>query len=122
MREETIQFFSDEEEDFVNLLTEAGTGKSVARVLVFLVHTQEATSHEVERGTDLRQPEVSLAMKYLLERGWITVREVNPGRGRPTKVYALAMPIHGILDRIGSEMEDALKEELARIRALKEYL
>jgi len=65
MKEQTIQLFTDKEEEFVNLLIEIGTKKTVAQMLVFLANTSTATSRDLERGTDLRQPEVSIAIKYL---------------------------------------------------------
>ena len=66
MKEQTIQLFTDKEEEFVNLLIEIGTKKTDAQMLVFLANTPTATSRDLERGTDLRQPEVSIAIKYLV--------------------------------------------------------
>ena len=71
MRQESVQYFTDQEEEFVNLLIKIGTKRNVAMVLVFLASTKEVTSRAIERGTDLRQPEVSMAMKYMMELGWI---------------------------------------------------
>lgn len=48
-----------------------GTKSNVAKVLVFLARTKKATSRAIELETDMRQPEVSIAMKYLVEQGWI---------------------------------------------------
>ena len=64
MRQEDVMYFTAEEEEFANLLIKIGTKKNIAKVLVFLAKTPEATSHAIERGTGLRQPEVSLAMGY----------------------------------------------------------
>jgi predicted transcriptional regulator len=54
--------FTDKEENFVNLLIDIGTRKKITRVLVYLANTPEATSREIERDTDLRQPEVSTSI------------------------------------------------------------
>ena len=73
MRTENVMYFTEKEEEFANLLIEIGTKRNVAKVLtVFLANTPEATSRAIERGTDLRQPEVSIAMRYLIEQNWIT--------------------------------------------------
>ena len=69
MKQETIRIFTRREEEFISLLTRAGTKKSVAAALVFLAGRKKASSHEIERGADLRQPEVSVAMKVLIRRG-----------------------------------------------------
>ncbi|MGA8377842.1 MAG: helix-turn-helix domain-containing protein, partial [Methanoregula sp.] len=61
-----------------------GIKKNAAKVLVFLANSSEATSHAIERGTDLRQPEVSLAMRYLMDQGWIMSWESKAeSKGRP---------------------------------------
>ena len=51
-----IQLFTEKDEEFVNHLIEIGTRKNVAKMLVYLASIKEATSREIERGTDLRQP------------------------------------------------------------------
>ena len=71
MREEVVQYFSEKEEEFANLLIDIGMKRNVAKVLVFLIYAKEATSRSIERGIDLRQPEVSLAIKYMAGQGWV---------------------------------------------------
>ena len=93
MRTENVTYFTEKEEEFANLLIETGTKKNVAKVLVFLANIPEATSRVIERGTDLRQPEVSIAMHYLTDQGWIRIRESKAeSKGRPVKIYELAKP------------------------------
>ncbi len=57
MSQHTAHFFTEEEEEFVDLLNNCGFTKKVAMVLVFLAQSRETTSRAIERGTDLRQPE-----------------------------------------------------------------
>lgn len=73
-----MTYFTEEEEELGSLFMQIGIKKNAAKVLVFLANSSEATSHAIERGTDLRQPEVSLAMRYLMDQGWIM-----SGRARP---------------------------------------
>jgi predicted transcriptional regulator len=40
LREERVQFFTEKEEEFANLLIETGTKKNVAKLLVFLEYTR----------------------------------------------------------------------------------
>lgn len=75
MKQVEVQFFTEKEEEFVNLLTGIGTNKNLDKVLVYLVNTSEVTARAIEHGTDMRQPEVSLVMKFLMEQGWITCQE-----------------------------------------------
>jgi predicted transcriptional regulator len=76
MRQESVQYFTETEKEFANLLIKIGTKKNIAKVLVFLANTPEATPREIERGIDIRQPEVSIAIKYMAEQGWIKSIEI----------------------------------------------
>jgi predicted transcriptional regulator len=123
MRQESVQYFTDKEEEFANLLTTIGMKKNVAQVLVFLANTPEANSREIERGTDMRQPEVSIAMKYLLDQGWVKSHaNTSKNKGRPTKVYKLAKTIAAIMDSIEKEKKTEAKNKLALIKKLQNYL
>lgn len=123
MRQEDILIFTDREEEFVNLLIEIGTKKTVAQMLVFLANTTEATSRNIERGTDLRQPEVSLAIRYMDERGWIKSREIpSEKKGRPQKTYSLAVPVTEIIATIEKEKKNEMSRRLALVRKMRDYL
>lgn len=122
MREEIVHFFTDKEEEFVSLLAQIGIQNRTARVLVFLANVPETTSLAIERGTDLRQPEVSMAMKYLKDRCWVSITESqSENKGRPKKVYRLAKPMTGILDIIESEKRAETRIRFDRIRKLRDY-
>lgn len=123
MRQESVQYFTDKEEEFVNLLIKIGTQRNVAKVLVFLASTKEATARAIERGTDLRQPEVSMATKYMNELGWIKSREIpSEHQGRPAKIYELAKPIDEIINCIETEMKNETKNKLATFKKIRDYL
>jgi predicted transcriptional regulator len=122
MRQEKVQYFTDREEEFVNLLIGIGMKTNVAKLLVFFSGTPSATSREIEHGTDLRQPEVSMAMNYLAERGWIRSRDNHSGNtGRPMKIFELATPVKTIMKSLESEMREKADKQFACIRKLREY-
>jgi len=123
MRQENVQYFTEKEEEFANLLIEIGTKKTVAKVLVFLASTPEATSRAIERGTDMRQPEVSMAMKFLMDQGWIRSRDSpSENKGRAMKVYELAKPITLIVDCIEKKKKNEANNQLVLVRRLRNYL
>jgi predicted transcriptional regulator len=123
MRTETIQYFTEKEEEFVNLLIAIGTKRTVAKLLVFLANVPKATSRTIERGTDMRQPEVSLAMKDLMDRGWVKIQDDAPGhKGRPSKIYELALPMPKIMDRIEKEKSKEAKDQLALVKKMRSYV
>jgi predicted transcriptional regulator len=119
-----VMYFTDREVEFVHLLVKIGIQRTVAMVLVFLANTTGATSRDIERGTDLRQPEVSSAMKFLTCRAWVKSHEIPQEHksGRPSRVYELAKPITGIMDCIEKETKDKANDQLALFTKLQEYL
>lgn len=123
MIEKTIQLFTEKEEEFVNLLIEIGTKRTIAKALVFLANTKEATSREIERGTDLRQPEVSLAIKYMDEQGWIKSNEIpSDKKGRPVRNYALVIPVPDIMTCIEKQKKAEANNQLALIKKMRSYV
>jgi predicted transcriptional regulator len=123
VRTENVMYFTEKEEEFVSLLIEIGIKKTVAKVLVFLANLPEATSRAIERGTDLRQPEVSIAMRYLMDQGWISSRESKAeSKGRPVKIYTLVLPIMEIMDSIEKEKKKEATNQLSMIRKLRNYI
>jgi predicted transcriptional regulator len=123
MRQENVIYFTEKEEEFANLLIKIGTKKNIAKVLVFLAKTPEATSRAIESGTDLRQPEISLAMKYLTAQGWIISHECSgESKGRPIKIYELAKSIHEIMDCIENEKKNEANNKLALVQNLRQHL
>ncbi len=123
MRQENIQYFTEKEDELVSLLIAIGMKKNIAKMLVFLATTPVATSRAIERGTDMRQPEVSVAIKYLTEHGWTRNCESPPeNKGRPIKVYELAKPLSIIIDSIGKEKEKKVDSQIVLIGKLRDFL
>ncbi len=76
--------FDEKDEEIADVLTSLGLSRPIAKALSYLADLKEATSVELEGMTGLRQPEVSIVMKDLKERDWISEREEKkPGKGRP---------------------------------------
>jgi predicted transcriptional regulator len=118
-----VQYFTEKEDEFARILIVIGIPRTVAKVLVFLGNTPEATSRDIERGVDLRQPEVSTAMQYLKDQGWIVSRlERSETIGRPQNVIRLSRPIGEIIDQIRTEKEDAIRKKIALAYKIRDYL
>ena len=123
MRQQNVMYFTEKEEEFVNLLIKINTPKNVAKMLVFLANTSEATSRDIERGTDLRQPEVSIAIKYLAQQNWIKNREIpSEKKGRPMRKYSLAVSINQIITAIEKEKKNNLNNQIALVGKMRDYL
>jgi predicted transcriptional regulator len=123
MNQESRMLFNDKEEEFVNLLMKVGIRKPVAHLLVFLANKSNASSLEIEHGTDLRQPEVSIAIKHLAGQGWITSRDVpSDKKGRPMKNYSLAVPVKQIIAAIEKTKKNEVNSQLALVGKMKAYI
>jgi len=123
MRPDKVLYFTEKEEEFTSLLMGLGLKRNVAKVLVYLANTRESTSRDIERGTDLRQPEVSIAMRYLTECAWVKARESKAeSKGRPVKIYELARPIGEIMDSIEKDKKREAKTQLDLIQKLRDFI
>ena len=107
-----VEELTEREERIVTLLAETGLNRNIAKVIVFLSKAGEAVSREIERAANLRQPEVSLAMKDLKEWGWVKERELKKkGKGRPLKSYKLTRDLKEIV----AELIEKKREEITKI-------
>jgi predicted transcriptional regulator len=73
--------------------------------------------------TDLRQPEVSIAIKYLSGQGWIKSGEApSQHKGRPQKIYSLSVPIKQIIAAIEKAKKDEATERLALVKKMRDFI
>jgi predicted transcriptional regulator len=112
-----------EREEFASMLMKVGLKRNVAKVLTYLATVDEATSREIEMGSDLRQPEVSIAMREIRKLDWVSERdEKNPGKGRPYRIYKLnkSLPeIIGYLEGEKTKESEKMMKQIERLKALK---
>lgn len=123
MNSKAVQIFTKKDEEFVSALVATGSKKTVARVLVYLFKNAEGTMREIEHGTDLNEPQVSIALKYMEDHGWISVSAVaGSGKGRPNKKVALKIPVREIVDLIEEGQKSAIANRLALLKKAKGFV
>jgi predicted transcriptional regulator len=116
-----IKVADDADLEFVQGLQNLGVRKNVASLITYLKDVKEVSSKEIEIATDLRQPEVSIAMRTLRERGWLAERELKKeGKGRPVKIYSLQPTIDVILNYYEIEKTQESAQTMDTIQRLKE--
>jgi len=94
----------ENENKAVELFSELGMPKNLAKTLLYISQVDECRSADVEQGADLRQPEVSVAMQELRRRGWAKKRdEKKKGKGRPVHLYKLTSDLPAILKSFEKE-------------------
>jgi predicted transcriptional regulator len=109
-----------EQDEFASIMMKVGLKRNVAKVLTYLAGVAEATSREIEIGSDLRQPEVSIAMREIRKLDWIVERdEKNPGKGRPYRIYKLNRSLPEIVEYLESENAKESERILKQIEKLK---
>ena len=83
--------FTSEDNDFkmgeveyeiVELLRKLNISRPVALTLACLSKGEEISSQCIEMVSGLRQPEVSIAMRYLRENDWVDMREERRTRAK----------------------------------------
>ena len=109
-----------ERDEFASILMKIGLKRNVAKVLTYLAGVPEATSREIEIGSDLRQPEVSIAMREIRRLEWVRERdERNPGKGRPYRLYKLNCSLPDILQYLESENAKEAERVMKQSEKLK---
>ncbi len=109
MKARQIEQLDEKDKKIAESLISLGMNKNVAMALAYLQIMNSATSMDMERGANLRQPEVSVVMGQLKKQGWITEREDKKIRkGRPTKVYSLKVEFKDIITQLEDQQKKAV--------------
>lgn len=120
MKNQSVKVFDITDDEFADTLMGLGLKRNVAKTLTFLRNGEKVTSRDIEIASDLRQPEVSTAMRELHGLNWVIVKEVKkPGKGRPFKMYQLDKNINTIIDHLGKQKVMESKTMLDNIQKLK---
>ena len=118
-----VRELSEKEQRIVSLLVETGLNRNIAKIVVFLSRAGEAVSRDIERAANLRQPEVSLAMKDLRSWGWIKERELKKkGKGRPLKSYKLTIDLKDIVAELVEKKRKEVERTVKHLDELEELV
>ena len=120
MKTQKIDQFDEKDEEIADTLIALGMNRNVAMALSYLQNTNAARSVDLERTARLRQPEVSIAMRQLRDRGWIDERdEKKTGKGRPNKIYSLKVDFGEIINQLEKQQRTSVDAVYAKIERLK---
>jgi len=123
MKESFVLRFDEKDIEVVETLRSLGVPRKVSNMIAYLASGVEATSREIERGSDLRQPEVSIALRTLRQNNWVEEKVCkSDGTGRPMKVYKLCAPIEDILHYYEQEKVNEANRAMQSIQRLKSLL
>ncbi len=124
MREKKAYAFDKQDEKAIYLFAELGMPRNLAKTLMYISQIEECRSAEIERGADLRQPEVSVAMQELQKKGWIKRRDIKKkGKGRPVHIYKLTASLGNIIKTFENEKIEEIntvKKDISELKKLVE--
>ena len=122
MTDDSPVVLTEKEYTVIDMLQTLGLPRTEATAIVCLKDCNELRSLHIEIVSGLRQPEVSVAMRPLKERGWVDERseKKSKGKGRPVKYYQLTVPFPEIVEILEDEFLKDNKEKMAALRRLRE--
>ena len=121
IKQSTVRVLDEKDLEFVDALRTLRVPRNVATLITFLASADEGTSREIEMGTSMRQPEVSIGMRALRQNDWINEREIKAeGKGRPMKVYKLNVSIEEIIRHYEEQKSQEAAQTMQAIQRLKE--
>ena len=108
MKRKDLLVLDEKDNKAVQLFSDLGVPKNLAKTLMYISQVDECRSAEIEQAADMRQPEVSIAMQELNRRGWVTKRALKKeGKGRPVHIYK---PTKHLSEIVKSFEQEKLKE------------
>jgi len=113
--------FSSEEKELAERLMKAGIQKNEAKVLVALIDEDNSTRKDIANRTSLSQPEISIAVQGLEEKGWVSKKEKKKNeKGRPVHLHTLSKDFSEIIKKLEEEKKKKIKEKRENIQMIKD--
>ena len=121
MKQKSSLVLDKEDGKVVQLFAELGLPKNLAKTLTYISQVDECRSADVEQGANLRQPEVSVAMQELRNRGWAEVQSYKKkkGKGRPIHIYKAAIPLSKVMVEIEQQKTKEIEDVKSNMSELK---
>ncbi len=124
MKKKNVYMLDEDDDKAVQLFVKLGMPKNLAKTLLFVSQFDECKCTDVEQGTNLRQPEVSVAMQELRRHNWVKKRNLKKkGKGRPVHVYRSAADLSEILKVVELEKlkeVEAVKNDISELKTIIE--
>ncbi|MFO8078312.1 MAG: ArsR family transcriptional regulator [Thermoplasmatota archaeon] len=123
MKRKRAMVLDEDDERAVDLFTDLGMPRNLAKTLVYISQCDECRSADVEQGANLRQPEVSVAMQELRKRGWARKKDLKKkGKGRPVHIYKLTKPLPDILETFEHEKMNQVETIRENLESLQDLI
>ena len=108
--------------EFSDSLVALGIPEPSAIVLECIWKNPNIQQPRIQEWTGLKQPAVSVAITFLMERNWVTFDAQKTGRGRPVHLYNLTGTISGIIDSMEAEVNGRITHLRTNLNLLRDVL
>jgi predicted transcriptional regulator len=123
MKQKNVYKLDNDDGKAVQLFVKLGMSKNLAKTLLYISQFDECKCADFEQGTDMRQPEVSIAMQELRRRGWVKKQDLKKkGKGRPVHIYKTTSTLSEILKTFEQEKLKEVENVQNDISALKNII
>ncbi len=113
---------SKNQKSLINGLINTGVNKHVAKVLAFVAVNEGTKSIDIQMATELKQPEVSIAVRKLEDMGWVHKDSIKLGKsGRPFYEYSLNKGLDEIIAEIETRERAKVKVIEDNLKDIKDY-
>ena len=121
MKQKSSLVLDKEDGKVVQLFAELGLPKNLAKTLTYISQVEKCRSADVEQGANLRQPEVSVAMQELRNRGWAELQSYKKkkGKGRPIHIYKAKIPLSKVMEEIEQQKTKEIEDVKSNMSELK---
>ncbi|MGA9097666.1 MAG: ArsR family transcriptional regulator [Methanotrichaceae archaeon] len=93
-----VKILEDRDRLFIDILQSLGVRKQEATMIAWMNGAGEVSSMDIEKGTGIRQSEVSKILKAMRKNGWVdTFKASNSTKGRPRKIHSLSTSLDNIV-------------------------
>jgi len=119
-----IQNYSNEislhESKAIELFSELGMQKNIAKTLLCISINGGCRSVDIEQKTKQRQQEVSVATQELMKKGWITkLTFIKKRKVKPVQIYRLTCSINEIINKIEKEKTKEIEKIIKNLSTIK---
>ena len=91
MKQKNVYMLDNDDGAAIQLFVKLGMPKNLAKTLLYVSRFDECKCADVEQATDMRQPEVSVAMQELRRRGWVTKQDLKQ-KGKAGPFISIMLP------------------------------
>ena len=119
--ENGVKALEERDKLLIDILGGLGVRRQEATIIVWMNGAGEVSSKDIEKGTGIRQSEVSKVLKGMRKIGWVDdLGTNNSAKGRPRKIYSLSTSLNDIV--MYYELQKLRETTLAKdsIQKLKE--